>query len=110
MGALFDLPVVVDADLVETLKMLKGAGFAVCSLNPEATTSLTACPAKPWPGKLALLLGNEGAGLSAEAEALADLDLKIEISAQIESLNVSIAAAIVLFHLANVAKPSLKQD
>ena len=110
MGALFDLPVVVDSDLVDTLKLLKTAGFALCSLNPEAQTCLTGDLQKPWPDKIALILGNEGAGLSPEATALADLDLKIEISPRIESLNVSIAAAIVLFQLAKVAKPSLKQD
>lgn len=112
MGALFDLPVVVEADLVETLRMLKEAGFAVCSLNPEAKVSLTSISfgqGAELPGSLALLLGNEGSGLSPECTALADFDIRIEINAQIESLNVSIAAAIVLFHLANVAKPNLKQ-
>ncbi|MBS1993617.1 MAG: RNA methyltransferase [Cyanobacteria bacterium SZAS LIN-3] len=103
MGALFDLPVVVDADLSTALPAIKAAGFAVCSLNPEAAETLTD---KNLPDKLALLLGNEGAGLTAEADALADFDLKIAINPQIESLNVSIAAAVVLFHLANVAKRS----
>jgi TrmH family RNA methyltransferase len=110
MGALFDLPVVVDVDLNETIKTLKCAGFAVCALNPEAKDSLTAIffaqnrdPAHDN-GKLALLLGNEGAGLSAETSALADFDVRIEMSDQIESLNVSVAAAIMLFHLSNVAK------
>jgi len=101
MGALFDLPVVVDADLSEALPLMKEAGYTICSLNPEAGTSLTDAELPP---RLALLLGNEGAGLSAAADALADLDLNIEIDPQIESLNVSIAAAIVLFHLANRAK------
>jgi len=101
MGALFDLPVVVDVDLTEALPLVKNAGYTVCALNPEAEKSLTETELPP---KLALLLGNEGAGLSEAADDLADLDLNIEIAPEIESLNVSIAAAIVLFHLANVAK------
>jgi len=101
MGALFDLPIVLGQDLQETLPLLKKAGFALCSLNPEASQSLTEAK---LPAKLALILGNEGGGLSPEATAAADFDLRIDMSDRIESLNVSIASAIVLFHLANVAK------
>jgi len=103
MGALFDLPVIVDVDLPEAIPQIKAAGFAVCALNPEARESLTSIS---LPARVALLMGNEGAGLSAAVDALADFDLKIEIAPEIESLNVSIATAIVLFHLANVAKAS----
>ncbi|MBU6451439.1 MAG: RNA methyltransferase [Cyanobacteria bacterium REEB67] len=98
MGALFDIPVVLDASLQDTVAMLKAEGFSVCALNPEAEQSLSQAK---LPSDLVLLLGNEGAGLSQTATALADLDLKINISPLIESLNVSIAAAVVLFHLAN---------
>ncbi len=104
MGALFDLPVVVDSDLSTTMEALKGAGFTVCALNPEAENSLTDTASAADADRVAFLLGNEGAGLSPEASSEADLDLKIEMSTQIESLNVSIAAAIVLFHRYNVAK------
>ncbi len=104
MGALFDLPIVEGADLTETVSALKQAGFTVCSLNPEAPKALTDPATPAWEGKVAFLLGNEGAGLSAQVSALADFDLRIDMSNQIESLNVSIAAAIVLFHRYNVAK------
>ncbi|MGF1459894.1 MAG: TrmH family RNA methyltransferase [Leptolyngbyaceae cyanobacterium] len=44
-----------------------------------------------------LMMGNEGAGLSPEAIALADQTICIPMADNVESLNVGVAAAIVLF-------------
>jgi RNA methyltransferase, TrmH family len=44
-----------------------------------------------------LLLGNEGAGLSAELAAMADMAVKIPLAVGVESLNVAIAAALILY-------------
>ncbi|MEM9164756.1 MAG: RNA methyltransferase, partial [Cyanobacteria bacterium P01_F01_bin.4] len=43
------------------------------------------------------LLGNEGAGLSAELLAMATHRVKISLAAGVESLNVAIAAALLLY-------------
>jgi TrmH family RNA methyltransferase len=45
------------------------------------------------------MLGAEGVGLSNEARDLADGDLTIPLSNEIESLNVAVAAGILLQHL-----------
>jgi TrmH family RNA methyltransferase len=50
-----------------------------------------------WRRPSLILLGNEGAGLSAQLAALADLQVKIPLSAGVESLNVAIAAALMLY-------------
>jgi TrmH family RNA methyltransferase len=44
-----------------------------------------------------ILLGNEGGGLSPELAALADQEVKIPLSPGVESLNVAIAAALILY-------------
>lgn len=44
-----------------------------------------------------ILLGNEGAGLSADLLALCDRYARIPLSAGVESLNVAIAAALILY-------------
>jgi TrmH family RNA methyltransferase len=44
-----------------------------------------------------ILLGNEGAGLSADLAAMTDLQVQIPLSAGVESLNVGIAAALLLY-------------
>jgi len=52
----------------------------------------------PVPGALALAVGNEGAGLSAEAAARASRRVAIPIAPESESLNVAVAAGILLYH------------
>ena len=47
----------------------------------------------------ALVMGNEGQGMSAELLALTDQNLYIPIKGQAESLNVAIAAGVLMFHL-----------
>jgi TrmH family RNA methyltransferase len=44
-----------------------------------------------------VLLGNEGAGLPADAIAAADATLRIPMRTGLESLNVSITAALILY-------------
>lgn len=46
----------------------------------------------------ALIVGNEGGGVSDEFMALADIKVKIPMKGQIESLNVAVAAGILMFH------------
>ncbi len=48
---------------------------------------------------IALLVGNEGAGLSSEARARADRRVAIPIAPDVESLNVAVAAGILLYQL-----------
>jgi len=49
--------------------------------------------------KVALILGNEVRGLSKSAKALADIIAEIPMRGKKESLNVSVAGAVVLFRL-----------
>ena len=49
------------------------------------------------PARLGLILGNEGAGLSAESRARADRTVALPIQGTVESLNVAVAAGILLY-------------
>jgi TrmH family RNA methyltransferase len=51
------------------------------------------------PDRLALAVGNEGAGLSAPVRALAQKLVGLPMSAEVESLNVAVAAGIMLWAL-----------
>ncbi|MDY7023929.1 MAG: TrmH family RNA methyltransferase, partial [Cyanobacteriota bacterium] len=44
-----------------------------------------------------IVLGNEGAGLSPELATLADRQVQIPLSGGVESLNVAICAALILY-------------
>ena len=47
----------------------------------------------------ALMVGNEGSGISNDMMALVDQNIYIPMKGQSESLNVAIAASIIMFHL-----------
>jgi len=51
------------------------------------------------PDSLALVVGNEGAGLSAESRARLDRTVALPISPKVESLNVAVATGILLYEL-----------
>jgi RNA methyltransferase, TrmH family len=50
-----------------------------------------------WRKPSLILLGNEGAGLSADLAMMADKQVKIPLSPGVESVNVAIAAALMLY-------------
>jgi TrmH family RNA methyltransferase len=51
------------------------------------------------PNRLALVVGNEGAGLSFEARARVEQSVSIPIGTTVESLNVAVATGIILYQL-----------
>jgi len=51
------------------------------------------------PARLALIVGNEGAGLSSQSRTRADRLVALPISAAVESLNVAVATGILLYEL-----------
>ena len=60
-----------------------------------------------WRKPSLILLGNEGAGLSPELTAMADLQVKIPLSPGVESLNVAITAALMLYEAQRQKKSEL---
>jgi TrmH family RNA methyltransferase len=59
----------------------------------------TALEALVAPDRLALVVGNEGAGLSAESLARVEVLASLPISSAVESLNVAVATGILLYQL-----------
>lgn len=55
--------------------------------------------ARPRPARLALAVGNEGSGLTATTRARADALVALPIASDVESLNVAVAAGILLHAL-----------
>ena len=83
-------------DLVE----LRGQGFTLVALTPrEPATTLDQFLQSPRPGRIALLVGSEGEGLSAATERAVDIRVRIPIAPEINSLNVAVAVGIALHAL-----------
>jgi RNA methyltransferase, TrmH family len=93
-GQWFQLPVGVSADLPATLHHYRQQGFQIIATQPTATQTYWQVDfCKPT----LVLLGNEGAGLSAAVADTADTAVTIPLAPGVESLNVAIAAALLLY-------------
>lgn len=93
-GQWFRLPMAVSSDLKTRVIDCRSRGMQVIATRSNA-------PVTYWEidyrRPTLILLGNEGAGLSAELSAIADFQVRIPLMAGVESLNVAIAAALVLY-------------
>ncbi len=99
MGALFRLPAVA-ADAPDYLAWAKGAGVEtwVTAVDGEPLGQ-SADAGRPRP-RVALVLGNEGAGVGAALSAAAQRRVAIPLAPGAESLNVAVAAGILLYEVA----------
>lgn len=93
-GQWFRLPVTVSPDLQDVVTQCQNQEIQVVATLPDATLSY-------WDVDLLrptlILLGNEAAGLRADLAMRADRQVKIPLMPGVESLNVAIAAALMLY-------------
>ena len=99
MGAHFALRIHEDVDIALFAKTYTGRIVAAAG---DATVSVFDADLS---GVVALLFGNEGAGLSAAARAAAHQTIAVPVSASVESLNVAAAAAVCLFERVHQMRP-----
>jgi len=89
-GALFDMPIVLQKDVLSFLNELKQLGFTTygADMSGEDIRDIKVS------SKKALVLGSEGEGLSSKVLKSCDKKVKIEMQREFDSLNVSVASAI----------------
>lgn len=93
-GALHTLPVCRQADLRETLRFLKNSGLHLVAATEKAEQSYTEAD---YSGPLAIVMGAEDVGIHPENLKLCEEWVRIPILGSISSLNVSVAAGIMLY-------------
>lgn len=96
-GAHFHLPVFQESDALAFYNRLKASGITVIAttLSDQSIDYRTLSTYD----KFALIMGNEGAGILPETAQAADILAHINMPGQAESLNVAIAAGILMFSL-----------
>jgi TrmH family RNA methyltransferase len=94
MGAVFSVPVAAEAVPAAFLRWCRDRGIAVAATSGSAAVSL-------WdvtlPRPVAVLFGSEGTGLPSELLAAGDFELRIPMTGSAESLNLAVAAGILLY-------------
>jgi tRNA G18 (ribose-2'-O)-methylase SpoU len=101
MGATLRLPFARARVWPGPLEWLRRAGYCLVALHPREPALELGDPdaAARLPGRVALLLGSEAEGLSAEALAAADLRARIAMAPGVDSLNVATASGIAMHQL-----------
>jgi tRNA G18 (ribose-2'-O)-methylase SpoU len=99
MGTVFQVPWARLESWPQDLSLLKDEGFTVAALElTEDAVDVDHLAARN-PDRLALVLGTEGAGMSAETLAAVDLAVKIPMRTGVDSLNVAAASAVAFWEL-----------
>ena len=94
MGAIFRVPHFIYDDYKVLAETFRKQGIRSYAAHLRGTMSYTEAD---FAGGSAVLIGNEGNGLSEETAALADTLVKIPMAGQAESLNASVAAALLMY-------------
>jgi len=95
-GALLTLPVCKEASITEAVRFLKNCGYKVTAATERAETVYTAVD---YTTPAALVLGGEDKGISMDNLRNCDEMVKIPVLGGIASLNVSAAAAVLLYEV-----------
>lgn len=99
MGAVFQVPWVRLASWPDDVEVLRAAGFDIAAMELTPHSQGIDDVAAMNSGKLALILGTEGAGVSEAALQLADRTVMIPMRPGVDSLNVAAASAVAFWEL-----------
>lgn len=93
-GALLHLPVSRTFSLVDTARYLQSSGFSIIGASEKGAIPYTDAD---YTGPLAIVMGAEDTGISNEMLRLCDTLAAIPIKGHIGSLNVSVAAGVMMY-------------
>lgn len=94
-GAAATVPVVEVKNLAQALSTLKDEGFWIYGADMDGAP----IDQERLTGKVALVLGSEGAGLSRLVRERCDVIVRIPTGGSIDSLNVSVSAGVFLYEI-----------
>ena len=95
MGSMFHVNTMQNQDLISTIKKLKNAGYNIVATSLDGNEKIPPVT----DGKYAIIMGSESFGISRDVLQLADYKYRIPGFGRAESLNVSVAAGIVLYEI-----------
>ena len=95
VGTIFDIDIVQVTNIKNTIEELKKEGFWIVgtSMNGNDYRKID------YSGKVALVIGNEGKGMSKLVTDACDFLASIPIDSNVESLNASVAAGIMMYEV-----------
>ena len=95
-GAVSNISISMVTNLNQTIRNLKEHGFWVVGTDMENSTDYRELD---YSGKIALVIGNEGEGMSRLVRESCDFIAKIPMCGKVNSLNASVAAGILIYEV-----------
>ena len=95
-GALHSIPVCRELNIKDAVKFLKNSGIKIVAATEKAAENYTT---SSYTDPVAILMGAEDVGISDELLKISDDLVKLPIFGTIESLNVSVAAGVMLYEV-----------
>lgn len=95
-GALHTFPVCREKSITKAIEYLKESGLKVICAGEKSDKKADDVDLS---GPMVLIMGSEDRGISRELVSMADNKVKIPMTGKIESLNVSVAAGILLYEI-----------
>lgn len=95
-GAVNHMEIVRTDDLANAVTLLANAGISLAAASEKATA---AAWEEEIPERVALVIGNEAAGIDSSILEACNVALRIPISEHVDSLNAAVAAGILLYEI-----------
>ena len=95
-GAIDNIPISMVTNLNQTISDLKKNGFWIVGTDMDNSTDYREID---YTGKIALVIGNEGSGISRMIRESCDFIAKIPMYGKVNSLNASVAAGIMIYEV-----------
>ena len=96
VGASENMSISMVTNLSQTIKELKDNGFWIVGTDLDNSTDYREVD---YSGKIALVIGNEGSGMSRIVKDSCDFIAKIPMYGKVNSLNASVAAGIMIYEV-----------
>ena len=93
-GALMNIPICREQNLVHSLKYFKKSGLKIIACTEQSETNLYEVP---FTDPAVIVMGSEEDGISEEILDITDVKTRIPMFGKTESLNVSVASAVILY-------------
>lgn len=96
-GMIFNINI-IKKDLNNFIPLLKSSNYKIYGTDVDGGVNVKSL--KEY-GKICIIIGNEGSGVSDNIKKLCDKQIYINMNKKCESLNVGVAASIILYELEN---------
>ncbi len=96
MGSILRVPFTYSPDIKKTVECLKKSGHVVYAAHLKGAADMRKTT---FEARRAIIIGNEGRGISDPVAELADIRVFIPMQGEVESLNAAVAAAILMYHI-----------